>query len=590
MEEAKPDERDGPRAARLPDRLTADIDQELDAELLATANTVAVSDGERPATALAWSGTLAETDLPVLLGRAYQEVWSGQLVVTRGHLETTLHFEAGRPVCATSNDPQARLGELLLRQGRIDAVERERVARLSAQSGRLTGAVLVDLGLCKPGELLPLLRSQQEGIIVSLFSWTEGTFRFDPAARLDPRRARLLRHPAALFWAALRGEYPVARLRPGLSPSAVLVLASGPGAFDLFDELTLRPEELGILGWFDGVRSVEEVIRWSGQPEALVWGLVGVLRCFGVLGPAPAGQGLGRRFLDQRVDRERIRSRLLLAQDADYFQILGVDRDASPEEVARAFRRLDEEIRPEKIAPEVAVALARELESLREILAEAARVLGDESLRQSYRRHLPPPVGAGHGPGPWSWVVIVTSLKVVFFGSPEFAVPSLRSVAARHEVALVVSQPDRPAGRGRGAGSSRGQAGGRRARSGHGPAAQDPGSRLPRPAPRNLRRRFRGGGLRPDPAARAARVAPAGLLERACLAAACLPRRGPDPVGDHARGQPDRGFDHARRGGARYRTRRRSVRGGDPRGRYRRHAGGPSFTQRGGPADGDPSL
>src|SRR5215218_9719683 len=33
-------------------------------------------------------------------------------------------------------------------------------------------------------------------------------------------------------------------------------------------------------------------------------------------------------------------------------------------------------------------------------------------------------------------------------GSPEFAVPSLRVLADRHEVALVVSQPDKPAGRG----------------------------------------------------------------------------------------------------------------------------------------------
>jgi methionyl-tRNA formyltransferase len=33
-------------------------------------------------------------------------------------------------------------------------------------------------------------------------------------------------------------------------------------------------------------------------------------------------------------------------------------------------------------------------------------------------------------------------------GSPEFAVPSLRALAAGHDVALVVSQPDKPAGRG----------------------------------------------------------------------------------------------------------------------------------------------
>jgi methionyl-tRNA formyltransferase len=39
--------------------------------------------------------------------------------------------------------------------------------------------------------------------------------------------------------------------------------------------------------------------------------------------------------------------------------------------------------------------------------------------------------------------------RAVFMGSPEFAVPSLRALAAAgHDVALVVTQPDRPAGRG----------------------------------------------------------------------------------------------------------------------------------------------
>jgi methionyl-tRNA formyltransferase len=39
-------------------------------------------------------------------------------------------------------------------------------------------------------------------------------------------------------------------------------------------------------------------------------------------------------------------------------------------------------------------------------------------------------------------------MKVVFFGTPEFAVPTLEMlVASRHDVALVVSRPDRPVGR-----------------------------------------------------------------------------------------------------------------------------------------------
>jgi methionyl-tRNA formyltransferase len=40
-------------------------------------------------------------------------------------------------------------------------------------------------------------------------------------------------------------------------------------------------------------------------------------------------------------------------------------------------------------------------------------------------------------------------VRIVFLGTPEFAVPSLAALAARFDVALVVAQPDRPKGRGR---------------------------------------------------------------------------------------------------------------------------------------------
>ncbi len=41
-------------------------------------------------------------------------------------------------------------------------------------------------------------------------------------------------------------------------------------------------------------------------------------------------------------------------------------------------------------------------------------------------------------------------MRIIFFGTPEFALPALSALGeAGHEIALVVTQPDRPAGRGR---------------------------------------------------------------------------------------------------------------------------------------------
>jgi hypothetical protein len=385
---------EGADRAALPDRLEADIDDQLDAELFATASTVGVPDPETEGTILPQQGDLAETEVAQVLGRAFQEVWTGQLLLRSRAGEKTIHLDAGRPVFATSTAPEDRLCEMLLRQGRLDADQRTRVARTAVELGRRTGAVLVDFGLLKPGELLPVLRGQHEEIILSVLPWQEGSFVFDARAQLDARKARLLRHPALLVRQGLRRGHPPSRLRRLVgAPGTVFALARGPDTADLLAELGLEPAEQRVLSWFDGVRSLQEVIRASGQAADLASELVFVLRCFGLLAPVPAGRGLGRRSFDGRVDRERVLARFALIQDADYFQILGIDRDASAAEVARAHRQLSREMNPQWLAPEVAGTLAREIEVVREVLDEAARILTDDALRRSYREHLGPPAG-----------------------------------------------------------------------------------------------------------------------------------------------------------------------------------------------------
>ena len=42
----------------------------------------------------------------------------------------------------------------------------------------------------------------------------------------------------------------------------------------------------------------------------------------------------------------------------------------------------------------------------------------------------------------------MAKLRVIFYGTPRFAVPTLEALLERHEVRLVITQPDRPSGRG----------------------------------------------------------------------------------------------------------------------------------------------
>jgi len=57
---------------------------------------------------------------------------------------------------------------------------------------------------------------------------------------------------------------------------------------------------------------------------------------------------------------------------------------------------------------------------------------------------------SGFSPRPPSEELTTSMARIIFAGSPDFAVPSLqRLIASQHEVVAVLTQPDRPAGRGR---------------------------------------------------------------------------------------------------------------------------------------------
>jgi hypothetical protein len=77
-------------------------------------------------------------------------------------------------------------------------------------------------------------------------------------------------------------------------------------------------------------------------------------------------------------------------QDGDYFAVLGLGRDASAHEVARAFERLKREFAVERFAEPIRAELHEALAEIAEVLDEAHRVLADDAVRAAYRAHLLP--------------------------------------------------------------------------------------------------------------------------------------------------------------------------------------------------------
>jgi hypothetical protein len=297
-------------------------------------------------------------------------------------------------VCATSTSPDDRLIEIRARRGLVTDAQRQMARQAARESGRKMGAVLVDLGLIEASELLSVIREHHEELVLSLFAWTEGAWRWDAGVMAGPSRIRLLRHPGALLREGLRRDYPPERIWRRLgSPRNVFVLEGGGDISDAIDAIVRDAAERRVPLLFDGVRSLDVVTRLSALPEDTVAEIALAAWALGLVRPAAEpGVRRSQRARAPDIERERILTRYALALDADYFEVLGVSRRASTEEVRRAFEHVSRELAPAVLGPDLAGALGRELDVIREVLEEALRVLGTESLRSRYRAALLPEV------------------------------------------------------------------------------------------------------------------------------------------------------------------------------------------------------
>lgn len=121
-------------------------------------------------------GSLAERDVPDLIQALHQSGFTGVVTLTHAGVGRRVIVQEGRLIFATSSDPDDRLGELLLRQGRITLRQYVDAGRAVAPGKRL-GGILVEHGILTPKELVKTVTEQTQHVIYRAFEWTEGQYR-----------------------------------------------------------------------------------------------------------------------------------------------------------------------------------------------------------------------------------------------------------------------------------------------------------------------------------------------------------------------------------------------------------------------------
>jgi curved DNA-binding protein CbpA len=209
-------------------------------------------------------GELAEGVVPGLLRELYVGRFNGILHFVNGSEEKSVRVRRGHIVNARTNVLEERLGEILVRHGRLSEEDLARATEVVIREKRRLGEVLIELGLLDQTGLEDAVALRVRELLAKVFTWDEGTYSFEEDEDEDesPGELTLRLSTGELILEAVRAIRDPDVVRYALGDmDQVLALSSDP--LLRFQQLPLSPNDGFVLSRVDGslsAREIEQVI------------------------------------------------------------------------------------------------------------------------------------------------------------------------------------------------------------------------------------------------------------------------------------------------------------------------------------------
>ena len=206
-------------------------------------------------------------DILIGLQRSYK---TGILTVESSHIVKRVYVKNGDMIFAVSNQVEDRLGNLLLREGRITEKQSDHAVEELQKTRQRYGAVLVRLGYLNPQELVKVVRHQVEEVILSLFGLERGVFGFEEKPLPTEEIITLKLSAANIIYYGTKKLHGSQFHENSLPPlDAVLCFSSDP--LDLFQDIVLDESGKKVTSCIDGKTSIKDIISLTqiGHLEAL---------------------------------------------------------------------------------------------------------------------------------------------------------------------------------------------------------------------------------------------------------------------------------------------------------------------------------
>jgi hypothetical protein len=342
------------------------------------------------------SGTMIHRPLDArrFVGQAIARRLSGALCFEHERVVRRLVLREGDLVTAASGAERESLVYFLGTRGELPRDEVERLSGKIPPHGRHAGAALVAHGWVSQDQLWAVLRSHAEWIATSILRQGGGS------AQIEAEPPGRLRSEPSVFGASTGAEIFVDLVRRAVAPEEAIEVLGGEGSrindgptASLLSECSLPPADAELVSRARG-GTLGDLLARSADPESAA--VVHGLALLGVLDVLPAAEpsrsavsssaSIEAAALDDEAMRARIRARLELVDEGDYFSVLGIARDATSYEVRRAFVELRRTFEPTRILNPRLLDLADDVRKIVTVLEEAYEILRDVARRERYRR------------------------------------------------------------------------------------------------------------------------------------------------------------------------------------------------------------
>jgi predicted negative regulator of RcsB-dependent stress response len=348
-------------------------------------------------------GNIKDVSLVKILVQLGRNRKTGTLTIATSSASKNVYLKAGDVIFASSTYEDDRLGEMLLKAGKITVEQYDKSVEVLKATGKRQGAILAELGYLTPKEIFWGLKYQVQEIIQSMFVLEEAGYEFREGNFPAQEVITLKMSMGNLIYAGINRITNWTRIRSEMPDTdSVLKLSEDP--LSLFQDIELSSQDKKILSLIDGKKTIKEIIgsAWLGSFEALkilyvLWsiGMIEKTATAGINGRESATakgklseEALGEIFRTlseaEETQTHKVTSLYNRLGSLSFCELLEVDRTADTETITKNYYRLTKEYHPDRHLALADLDTKMKLTTICDALTRAYNTLQDDKLRMHY--------------------------------------------------------------------------------------------------------------------------------------------------------------------------------------------------------------